>query len=223
MTTNVTTSHIDNRDNSNNRAKALSIVIAGCYLGSAWAYFSASVLFLEQSQMQLLHLMNVDTADNISLWPWVFYLNGILSSVCLFLFQDEFNFILPLLFLDNKKSGDTNDNDDINLWKETQLIVKSTLLSKSRREGILAQIGGGALLYSIASWDPLYLEIIAASTPVNTTSIVSNLLDKIFLLHLLLCYHLLYIWRFCCQPLPPSLPHHLLYIRSPIVVAFSHI
>ena len=161
VTTNATTDNVD-------KATASSIVIvAGCHLGSAWAYLSASVLFSEQSQTQLLHWMNfVDTTtSDVSVWSWVFYLNGIISFVCLFLFRDEFVFISPLSLTDDKEeSGITDDdNDDVNLWKETQLIVKSTLLSKSGRAIILAQIGQGALLYSIASWGPLYLERVAAS------------------------------------------------------------
>ena len=178
ITTNATTDNVD-------KATASSIVIAGCYLGSAWAYLSASVLFSEQSQTQLLHWRNfVDTTTSnvISVWPWVFYLNGIMSLVCLFLFQDEFDFISSLSLTDDKEvSCDTDDNnDDVNLWKETQLIVKSTLLSKSGRAIILAQIGQGALLYSIASWGPLYLERVAASAAlIDSTSIESNIFDEI--------------------------------------------
>ena len=178
ITTNATT--VDNVD----KATASSIVIAGCYLGSAWAYLSASVLFSEQSQTQLLHWRNfVDTTtSDVSVWSWVFYLNGIISFVCLFLFRDEFDFISPLSLTDDKEvSCDTDDNnDDVNLWKETQLVVKSTLLSKSGRAIILAQIGQGALLYSIASWGPLYLERIAASAAlIDSTSIESNIFDEI--------------------------------------------
>jgi hypothetical protein len=169
------------------KATASSIVIAGCYFGSAWAYFSASVLFSEQSQIQLLHWVNAidttTTSSNVSVWSWAFYLNGLISLVCLILFRDEFDFIISPLssFSDDKKSsGDTeNDNiDDVYLWKETQLIVKSTLSSKSGRAIILAQIGQGALLYSIASWGPLYLERIATSstTLIDTTSIESNII-----------------------------------------------
>jgi hypothetical protein len=172
------------------KATASSIVIAGCYFGSAWAYFSASVLFTEQSQIQLLHWVNaidttITTSNNVSVWSWVFYLNGLISLVCLVLFRDEFDFIfspLTTIFIDDKKSsGDTkNDNiDEVNLWKETQLIVKSTLSSKSGPAIILAQIGQGALLYSIASWGPLYLERIATSSPVDATSIESNIVNEI--------------------------------------------
>lgn len=183
------------------KATASSIVIAGCYFGSAWAYFSASVLFTEQSQIQLLHWVNaidttITTSSNVSVWSWVFYLNGLISLVCLVLFRDEFDFIfspLTTIFIDDKKSsGDTkNDNiDDVNLWKETQLIVKSTLSSKSGRAIILAQIGQGALLYSIASWGPLYLERIATSS-LDATAIESNIIfDEI---------------AFAPSP-PPSLP-----------------
>jgi hypothetical protein len=169
------------------KATSSSIVIAGCYFGSAWAYFSASVLFSEQSQIQLLHWVNAidtTTSSNVSVWTWVFYLNGLISLVCLVLFRDEFDFIFSPLtssFIDDKKSsGDTENDkdDDINLWKETQLIVISTLSSKSGRAIILAQIGQGALLYSIASWGPLYMERIATSpaTLIDTTSIESNII-----------------------------------------------
>lgn len=178
-TTNATTSNVE-------KATVSSIVIAGCYLGSAWAYFSASILFSEQSQIQLLHWMNVDTvtSSDVSVWSWVFYLNGIISLVCLFLFRDEFVFISPLSsFIDDKdESCDTGSDNDFNLWKETQLIVKATLLSKSGRAIILAQIGQGALLYSIASWGPFYLERIAASaTLIDATTIESNTFDEIVL------------------------------------------
>lgn len=177
-TTNASTCNVD-------KATASSIVIAGCYLGSAWAYFSASILFSEQSQIQLIHWMNIDssTSSDVSVWSWVFYLNGIISLLCLFLFRDEFVFISPLSsFIEDKKGGDTYDNDNVNLWKETQKIMKSTLLSKSGRAIILAQIGQGALLYSIASWGPLYLERIAASaTLIDATSIESNVFGEIVL------------------------------------------
>ena len=177
ITKNATTDNVD-------KATASSIVIAGCYLGSAWAYLSASVLFSEQSQTQLLHWRNfVDTTtSDVSVWSWVFYLNGIISFVCLFLFRDEFDFISSLSLTDDKEvSCDTDDNnDDVNLWKETQLIVKSTLLSKSGRAIILAQIGQGALLYSIASWGPFYLEHIAGGAGVvDTTSEVLRVGEQV--------------------------------------------
>jgi len=45
--------------------------------------------------------------------------------------------------------------------KDTIAIAKETLSSKSGRAIIAAQVGQGALLYSIASWGPLYLERVA--------------------------------------------------------------
>jgi len=53
------------------------------------------------------------------------------------------------------------------ILKDAIAITKETLSSKSGRAIIAAQIGQGALLYSIASWGPLYLERIA---DVSTTT-----------------------------------------------------
>ncbi|KAL3781418.1 hypothetical protein ACHAW5_010762, partial [Stephanodiscus triporus] len=80
-----------------NVATASSAVIAGCYLGSAWAYLSAWVLFSERFQAIASdwtigwggrhhhHAASVVAAGvHPVVWPFVFYLNGIVSLVCLF-------------------------------------------------------------------------------------------------------------------------------------------
>ncbi len=180
----------------NNSATASSVVIAGCYLGSAWAYLSAMVLFSEQFQATMLGWMGgwgwltlgrhpelfkdialssstiIDGHQNVIVWPWVFYLNGFVSLACIFLFRDEFDFSFPFVGF-REGGGDVRDDDyseyrNGDLWKNALSIVNATLLSKSGRAIIAAQIGQGALLYSTASWGPLYLERINAEHIVET-------------------------------------------------------
>lgn len=81
----VTSDGTGNFRNNNNKATASSIVIAGCYLGSAWAYLSAWILFSEASQV-LLHqwddvLSLQHGHDQISVWPMLFYINGSMASL----------------------------------------------------------------------------------------------------------------------------------------------
>lgn len=159
--------------NNNNKATASSIVIAGCYLGSAWAYLSAWILFSESSQV-LLHQWDVLSLqhghDQISVWPMLFYINGILSLLITVMFSSEFHLYGSL---DDNNTIRTKLNDktstflaslsrtSISVMKDTIAIAKETLSSKSGRAIIAAQVGQGALLYSIASWGPLYLERVA--------------------------------------------------------------
>jgi hypothetical protein len=161
------------RNNNNNKATASSIVIAGCYLGSAWAYLSAWILFSEVSQV-LLHQLDVlplqHGHDHISVWPMLFYINGILSLLITVMFSSEFHLYGSL---DDNNTIGTKLNDktstflasfsrtSISVMKDTIAIAKETLSSKSGRAIIAAQVGQGALLYSIASWGPLYLERVA--------------------------------------------------------------
>ena len=172
------------------------MVIAGCYLGSAWAYLSAWILFSERFQTTMLGCMSsgdwwtlrrhlelfeditstssavIDGHQNILVWPWLFYLNGFVSLACIYLFRDEFDLSFP--FVGFSEAGvDAHDDDyneyrNRNLWKDALSIVNATLSSKSGRAIIAAQIGQGALLYSIASWGPLYLERINAGHIVET-------------------------------------------------------
>jgi hypothetical protein len=84
-----------------------------------------------------------------------------------FLFRDEFDFALP--FVVRGGIGGGGDADDVGdedgdgdgLWKDALSIANATFSSRSGRAIIMAQIGQGALLYSIASWGPLYLERVA--------------------------------------------------------------
>ncbi|KAL3816930.1 hypothetical protein ACHAXA_009790 [Cyclostephanos tholiformis] len=129
----------------NNSATASSVVIAGCYLGSAWAYLSAMVLFSEQFQATMLGWMGgwgwltlgrhpelfkdialssstiIDGHQNVIVWPWVFYLNGFVSLACIFLFRDEFDFSFPFVGF-REGGGDVRDDDyseyrNGDLWK----------------------------------------------------------------------------------------------------------
>jgi MFS family permease len=182
-----TTSTTGDDDDMNNRATASSVVIAGCYLGSAWSYLSAWVLFSERFQTTMLGWMRggdwwalltssaaFDGNQNILVWPWVFYLNGFISLACIYLFREEFVLSFPLVKF-REAGGDIHDDDNNNseyrnesLWKDALSIVNATLSSKSGRAIIVAQIGQGALLYSIASWGPLYLERVNAGHIVET-------------------------------------------------------
>jgi len=172
----------EEKSSRNIKATASSIVIAGCYMGSAWAYLSAWLLYSERFQIQIQEWGYVG-----SVWPLVFYINGILSMGCLFLFQEEFNLFESLGSISHqfapKSSGIGNTTIETStadyslstqnsLLKETLSIANATLSSKSGRAIIAAQIGQGALLYSIASWGPLYLERITSS--VHSTS---NMID----------------------------------------------
>ena len=169
----VTSDGTGNFRNNNNKATASSIVIAGCYLGSAWAYLSAWILFSEVSQV-LLHQLDVlplqHGHDQISVWPMLFYINGTLSLLITVMFSSEFHLYGSL---DDNNTIGTKLNDktstflaslsrtSISVMKDTIAIAKETLSSKSGRAIIAAQVGQGALLYSIASWGPLYLERVA--------------------------------------------------------------
>ncbi|EJK47640.1 hypothetical protein THAOC_33624, partial [Thalassiosira oceanica] len=139
------------------KATASSIVIAGCYLGSAWAYLSAWGLYSPGFQSCLLQ-----AGFDGPVWPLVFYANGVLSLVCLLFFRDEFDlsmglFTKPDVDLDvETRSGLAAGAKD--LISDTVDVARETVLSRSGRAILAAQVGQGALLYSIASWGPLYLE-----------------------------------------------------------------
>ena len=49
------------------------------------------------------------------------------------------------------------------LVSDTLVVGKATFSSRSGRAILAAQVGQGALLYSISSWGPLYLELVGAS------------------------------------------------------------
>ena len=130
------------------RATASSALIAGCYLGSALAYGSAAVLF----SSPVVDLLSEPA------WPYVFYVNGILSFLCLAVARSEFD--LPSR---NKPSTDRVPSSALlssarDLFLDTVEVNKATVASTSGRAILAAQVGQGALLYSIASWGPLYLE-----------------------------------------------------------------
>ena len=136
---------------SDKRATASSALIAGCYLGSALAYSSAAILFSSPL---------VDMLPTQSAWPNVFYVNGILSIICLALSRSEFD--LPF------RGGDSMSTTTLmsaasDLVSDTLVVGKATFSSRSGRAILAAQVGQGALLYSISSWGPLYLERVGAS------------------------------------------------------------
>ncbi|KAL3788933.1 hypothetical protein HJC23_000217 [Cyclotella cryptica] len=166
------------------KATASSLVIAGCYLGSAWAYLSAYILFSEKCQTIL-----IDWGFTGEIWPALFYFNGILSLFLLWAFRGEFNLMVPNQMLskfgfgvDTKTSEISRSTEPLNsalepqddIWKETISISKECFGSKSGRAILAAQIGQGALLYSIASWGPLYLERIGAE---STSSLPEMMYD----------------------------------------------
>lgn len=172
--------------NQDIKATASAIVIAGCYLGSSWAYLSAWLIFSETSQLHLAQwgLLQHDTSSSV--WPLLFYINGILSLVVTAMFSSEFD--LSVGWRNNRSDSTSNSmvseestntvlSSTMVIVKDAIAIAKETLSSKSGRAIVAAQIGQGALLYSIASWGPLYLEriadastIIAAAAAVDASS-----------------------------------------------------
>eukprot|EP00985_Skeletonema_marinoi_P016010 scaffold8471_cov124-Skeletonema_marinoi.AAC.4 len=166
------------------KATASAIVIAGCYLGSAWAYLSAWIIFSETSQVHLAQwgFLQQDS-DSASVWPVLFYINGILSLFITGMFSSEFDLSGWRNNGSNSSSSKNNTTDILSssamvIMKDVITIAKETLSAKSGRAIVAAQIGQGALLYSIASWGPLYLERIAdvsttTATDVDTTSSLS--------------------------------------------------
>ena len=151
------------------RATASSALIAGCYLGSALAYSSAFVLFSSPI---------VDMLPAQAAWPNVFYLNGILSFICLALSRSEFD--LPSWGKDGpNESKMISDKTTIStaasdLLSDTIAVGKATLSSKSGRAILAAQVGQGALLYSIASWGPLYLERVGSASATTAANEVAG-------------------------------------------------
>ncbi|KAL7476474.1 hypothetical protein ACHAW6_003845 [Cyclotella cf. meneghiniana] len=158
----------------NYKATASSLVIAGCYLGSAWAYLSAYVLFSEEFQTIL-----IDWGFTGEIWPVLFYFNGFFSLLLLWAFRGEFDLIGPDQMVSKLGFGTEKTTPEMpqsttllnpaltaqnGIWKETISISKGCLGSKSGRAILAAQIGQGALLYSIASWGPLYLERIGVES-----------------------------------------------------------
>eukprot|EP00984_Skeletonema_dohrnii_P017307 scaffold7862_cov94-Skeletonema_dohrnii-CCMP3373.AAC.4 len=177
-------------NNKDIKATASAIVIAGCYLGSAWAYLSAWIIFSETSQVHLAQwgFLQQDSAT-ASVWPLLFYINGILSLFITLAFGSEFDLSGWRNNGGNSSSSKNNtkkydestdmlSSSAMVIMKDVIAIAKETLSSKSGRAIVAAQIGQGALLYSIASWGPLYLERIAdasttTATAVDTTSSLS--------------------------------------------------
>jgi hypothetical protein len=157
------------------KATASSLVIAGCYLGSGWAYLSAYALFSEKCQMMLIEN---GFADDV--WPLVFYINGVLSFLLVWLYRNEFDLLSTKESTSRMKPLKSSSQSD-DLLSDTISIATQCIHSKSGRAILAAQIGQGALLYSIASWGPLYLERIgveSTSTPdidtVTDTSQISQ-------------------------------------------------
>lgn len=148
------------------KATASSLVIAGCYFGSAWAYFSAWFLYSEAFQLQLRGM-----GYGGSVWPLVFYVNGIGSIGCLLLFRKEFALdLFPYWNTDQNSEAEVRSN----VWTETVNVARETVSSQSGRAILAAQIGQGALLYSIASYGPLYLEAAGAATVSATTNTIGR-------------------------------------------------
>jgi hypothetical protein len=148
------------------KATASSLVIAGCYLGSGWAYLSAYALFSEKCQILLIEN---GFADDV--WPLVFYINGVLSFLLVWLYRNEFDLLSTKESTSQMKPLKSSSQSD-DLLGDTISIATQCIQSKSGRAILAAQIGQGALLYSIASWGPLYLERIgveSTSTPVIDT------------------------------------------------------
>ena len=166
-----------NNEGGSNKATASALVIAGCYLGSAWAYLSAWALFSENFQVQAQLY-----GYHGSIWPLVFYFNGLISMTCLFLFRDEFNMPtetwISNIFQSSDESKAESKNESIqnDLLEDTISIAKTTLSSKSGRAILAAQVGQGALLYSIASWGPLYLERVQSTATSSSAqeSVISS-------------------------------------------------
>lgn len=169
-------------DSQEIKATTSAIVIAGCYLGSAWAYLSAWLIFSETSQLHLAQwgLLQHGTSSSLSVWPLLFYINGILSLFVTAMFSSEFD--LSVGWRNNRSDNNRNstvyDDGIDNVFGSTMVVVKDaiaiakeTLSSKSGRAIIAAQIGQGALLYSIASWGPLYLERIADVSTTSATAV----------------------------------------------------
>mmetsp|Transcript_30609 Transcript_30609/g.44992 ORF Transcript_30609/g.44992 Transcript_30609/m.44992 type:complete len:491 (+) Transcript_30609:39-1511(+) len=158
---------------SDRRGTASSILIASCYLGSALAYLSAYIIF------------SLPPEDPISHWSSVFYVNGLLAFVSLFLFRDEFDMprlLQPESFLENSGTSLQTPTDD-NIVGESRLqtilsdardVTMATLSSPSGRAILAAQFGQGALLYSLASWGPLYLERIEGAAAASSVATVAS-------------------------------------------------
>lgn len=153
-------------ENDNIKATASSLVIAGCYVGSAWAYFSAWILYSGQFQQLAKSL-----GYNGTIWPLVFYVNGIISIAILYLFRDEFNIQLDNIFFESSSTESIMRKAN-NIWEDTLSIANETISSESGRALLSAQVGQGALLYSIASYSPLYLERV-----MQTQSTATNLME----------------------------------------------
>ena len=152
------------KEGENYKATASSLVIAGCYLGSGWAYLSGYALYSEIFQRTLLD--NGFTGD---VWPIPFYVNGVLSFLLLWVFREEFN--LGFTFKQKKeyinqstRLDSDSDEKQSGIWRDLISITKQCLASTSGRAILAAQIGQGALLYSISSWGPLYLERIGVQS-----------------------------------------------------------
>ena len=165
-TTKVSTDDIIS-ENDNIKATASSLVIAGCYIGSAWAYFSAWILYSEQFQQ-----LAKEWGYNGTIWPLVFYVNGIISIAILYFFRHEFNIQLENISFGSSFTENIMQKAN-NIWEDTISIANETISSKSGRAILSAQVGQGALLYSIASYSPLYLERV-----MPTQSTATNMMES---------------------------------------------
>ena len=164
-TTKVVEANISKNDNI--KATASSLVIAGCYLGSAWAYFSAWILCSVQFQQ-----LAKEWGYNGTIWPLVFYVNGIISIAILYLFRHEFNIQFENISFGSSFTESIMQKAN-NIWEDTISIANETISSKSGRAILSAQVGQGALLYSIASYSPLYLERV-----MPTQSTATNMMES---------------------------------------------
>jgi hypothetical protein len=208
-TTIVTSARKKKWNNTENiKATASAIVIAGCYLGSAWAYLSAWIIFSDESilsssrlyyhlaQWGLLQyyqessLSTSPSVDVVSVWPLLFYINGIISLLIPIMFSNEDigwrkndNIITAKnkygnLLSSSSSSSRSSSSIMMTMMKEANAIAKETLSSRSGRAVVAAQIGQGALLYSVSSWGPLYLERIAdastAAAAIETTEVLQS-------------------------------------------------
>ena len=206
-TTTVTSARKKKWNNTENiKATASAIVIAGCYLGSAWAYLSAWIIFSDESilsssrlyyhlaQWGLLQyyqessLSTSPSVDVVSVWPLLFYINGIISLLIPIMFSDigwrKNNNIITAknkygnLLSSSSSSSRSSSSIMMTMMKEANAIAKETLSSRSGRAIVAAQIGQGALLYSVSSWGPLYLERIAdastAAAAIETTEVLQS-------------------------------------------------
>jgi len=123
------------------RATTSSAVIAGCYVGSAFAFASAAVLFSSTNVF-------------ISNWPNVFYVNGLLVGLYLLFFREEF--VAP--DISSLPKAENIISSLTSLVLDAVDVARATVKSSSGRAILAAQVGQGALIFTLSTWGPLYLE-----------------------------------------------------------------